>query len=60
MKKLEASIRGTFVVDKDAKPWTPDVAARAVFGMSLDDLIRDIRENRGGKYDCLYIEDGAH
>lgn len=55
MKKQTTEIRGTFVIDKDAKPWTPEVAARAVFGMSLEDLIKDIRENRGGKYDDLYI-----
>lgn len=60
MEKQETEIRGTFVIDKDAKPWTPEVAAHAVFGMSLDDLIKDIRKNRGGKYDSLYIEDGAH
>lgn len=59
MKKQEAEIRGTFVIDKNAKPWTPEVAVRAVFGMSIDDLIKDIRENRGGKYDDLYIKDGA-
>jgi len=58
MKKQETEIHGTFVIDKNAKPFTPDVAARAVFGMSLDDLIKDIRENRGGKYDSLYINAG--
>ncbi|MBW7572422.1 hypothetical protein [Caproiciproducens faecalis] len=55
MKKQTTEIRGTFVINKEAKSWTPEVAARAVFGMSLEDLIKDIRENRGGKYDDLYI-----
>lgn len=59
MGKKETEIRGKFVTDEDARPWTPETAARAVFGMSLNDLIKDIRENRGGKYDGLYIKDGA-
>lgn len=57
MKDSKTGIRGTFVVDKSAKPWTPEVAAHAVFGMPLDDLIKDIQENRGGKYDSLYISE---
>ena len=48
MEKQKTEIHGTFVIDKDAKPWTPEVAARAVFGMSL--------KNRNGKYDNLYIK----
>jgi hypothetical protein len=56
MEKQKTEIHGTFVIDKDAKPWTPEVAARAVFGMSLNDLIKDIRKNRNGKYDNLYIK----
>lgn len=56
MNNQKTEIRGTFVIDKDAKPWTPETAARAVFGMSLEELIKDIQENRGGKYDSLYIK----
>ncbi|HCM22821.1 MAG TPA: hypothetical protein DHW78_00640 [Ruminococcaceae bacterium] len=56
MAKQKIKIHGTFVIDKDARPWTPDVATHAVFGISLKDLIKDIQENRGGKYDNLYIK----
>ena len=60
MKRQETEIRGTFVIDKNATPFTPDLAARIFFGMSLDRLIEDIKKNPGGKYDDLYINDGAH
>ena len=53
---MEPEIRATFVIADNAQPWTPEVAARAVFGMSLSDLIRDIQVNRNGKYDNLYID----
>lgn len=53
---MKHEIHATFVVADNAKPWTPEVATRAVFGMSLSDLIRDIHENRDGKYDGLYVD----
>lgn len=59
MGKKVTEICGKFVIDENARPWTPETAVHAVFGMSLSDLIKDIRENRGGKYDDLYIKDGA-
>jgi|GEM_PF-1886062 hypothetical protein len=60
MVKQETEIHGTLVIDKNAKPFTPDLAARIFFGMSLDKLIEDIKKNPGGKYDDLYINDGTH
>jgi len=51
----QSEIRGTLVIDKNAKPLTPDLAARIFFGMSLDRLIEDIKKNPDGKYDDLYI-----
>lgn len=41
-----------FVVEK--KPLNPGQVVAGVLGVSLDDLITAIRENRGGQYDHLY------
>jgi predicted ATP-grasp superfamily ATP-dependent carboligase len=60
VEKQETKIHGTFVIDKNARQWTPEVAVHAVFGMSLKNLIKDIQENRDGKYDSLYIKGEAH
>lgn len=48
----------TFQFEENASPCTPEIVARSVFGISLTNLIRDIRENRGGKYNDLF-EDNA-
>jgi len=53
---MKPDIRVTFAIADNAKPWTPEIAARAVFGMSLVDLIRDIQVNHNGKYNSLYID----
>jgi len=45
--------------EKGAGPCNPEIVARSVFGVSLADLIRDIRENRGGKYNNLYAQKGT-
>ena len=47
--------KGEIVIDPNAKPFTPEVATRCILGMSLQELVKEIRENRGGKYDGLYI-----
>lgn len=47
-------IKGDIRVSPDAEPLTADRLIRALFGMPLDQLVRDIRENREGKYDGLY------
>ena len=52
---MENTSKGKMVIDTNAKPLTPETAIRCVFGISLDSLIRDIRENKGGRYDSLYI-----
>jgi len=56
VKIQQSEIRGSLVINKNAKPLTPDLAARIFFGMSLDRLIEDIKTNPGGKYDDLYIK----
>lgn len=45
------------IIDKEAVPLTPDTLVRALFGMPIDRLVKDIRENRDGKYDCLYRDE---
>lgn len=49
-----------FVVEQK-KPLNPGQVVLCVLGVSLDDLITAIRENRGGQYDHLYKqkENGA-
>lgn len=51
----EATFRGTFVVTS-GEPLTPEQAVMGIFGMSFDRLVREIIENRGGRYDRLYTE----
>lgn len=53
--KLEDKSKGEIVIDLNAKPFTPEVAVQCVFGMSLKEFAKDIRENKGGKYNSLYI-----
>lgn len=33
---------------------TPQQIVMGTMGISLEQLINDIRENRNGRYDCLY------
>ena len=47
-------IKGNIRVSPDAEPLTADRLIRALFGMPLDQLVKDIRENREGKYNRLY------
>lgn len=47
-------IKGNIRISPDAEPLTADRLTRALFGMPLDQLVKDIQENREGKYDGLY------
>jgi len=51
-KKISRKVQ----IATDAKPLTAEIAADALFGMSLAELVRKISENRGGKYNDLYEE----
>lgn len=42
-----------FLVAEDRK-LTPQQMVIGVMGISLDELINAIRENRDGRFDCLY------
>lgn len=42
-----------FLVAKDRK-LTPQQMTVGVMGISLEQLINEIRENRDGRFDCLY------
>jgi hypothetical protein len=54
MKKAEP--RGEVIIRGDAKPLTPDLASRILFGLPLAELIKDIQSNPGGKYDDLLVK----
>jgi len=45
---------GKVIISPDAKKLTYDELCRCVTGMSLNDFIKAIRENKDGKYDSLY------
>lgn len=47
---------GEVIVQSDAKALTPDLASRIFFGMPLDELVKDIQGNPGGKYNDLFAE----
>lgn len=47
-------IKGNIRISPDAEPLTADRLIRALFGMPLDQLVKDIRENQEGKYNRLY------
>lgn len=51
---ISVPIKGNIRVSPDAEPLTADRLIRALFGMPLDQLVKDIRENREGKYNRLY------
>ena len=53
-------VKGDIRVSPDAEPLTADRLIRALFGMPLDQLVKDIRENREGKYDGLYSQKEAN
>ena len=48
-------VRGKVIIVSDAKKLNNDELCRCLTGMSLNDLIKAIRENRNGKYDSLYV-----
>lgn len=37
------------------KPRTPDEQMRAIRGISIDDFVRELKRNDGGKYDKIFI-----
>ena len=51
---ISVPVKGDIRVSLDAEPLTADRLIRALFGMPLDQLVKDIRENREGKYNRLY------
>lgn len=42
-----------FIINRPARMHPKDVVP-GVMGISLEQLINQIRENRNGQYDCLY------
>ena len=50
----EAQSKCTWRISPDARPMTYDDIAFLLFGMTLEELVHEIRENRDGKYDLAY------
>lgn len=46
-----------FVLAPDAKPLTIEHISQMFFGMPFADAVRDIKDNRNGKYDDMWISD---
>jgi len=55
VKKLDMKM----VIDPNAKPMTPDLLIRILFGKSMKEFVQEIRENKDGKYDNLFVKDEA-
>ena len=47
------------VFAQPSRPPTADEAATAIYGVSLDKLVRAILENKDGQFDRLYTKQGS-
>lgn len=47
--------QGVFIVNPPKTKPTPDSITRGIFGISVEQLIKEIQTNKDGKYDCLYV-----
>lgn len=54
---MNNKIKGTVVISKDAKELTTDILVRCIFGKSFDSFVNEIKENKNGKYDFLYVSE---
>lgn len=46
--------KGRVVIDRFVPPISHDEVCKEIYGLSLAELIKDIKLNPGGKYDRLY------
>lgn len=49
--------KGRLVLDPNAVPFTPELFAQTFFGMSTEELVNAMIENRGGEFDAIYKTD---
>lgn len=47
----------TFTHPKEYTPEVMDDLVHLLTGQSLSDFVREVQQNKGGKYDALYEED---
>lgn len=47
-------VKGSIRISPNAEPLTADRLIRALFGMPIDQFVKDIQENHNGKYNRLY------
>ena len=52
---IDQDVGGTMIIHQSPNP-DPNAIVIGVFGISLNQFIRDIQLNSGGKYDELYKE----
>ncbi len=50
------SIKGRVVINPDIK-FTDDDICCLLLGLNMEQLVRDIQLNKGGKYDELYVKE---
>ena len=53
----ENTPKGKICIDNNSRKMSEDELCRMAFGLSFEQLILAIRNNKGGKYDCLYAKD---
>lgn len=47
------------IITPPSRPPTAQEAAKAIYGVSANELVRAILNNEGGKYDKLYTKPGV-
>lgn len=53
--KAREPLKCEFVICDTEKTMEPEEIVRGIFGISIQQLIKDIQLNKDGKYDALYI-----
>ena len=54
MKKQQPPVMRVQRIDQEKKR-TPDQQMRAIRGMSIDDFIKALQRNEGGRYDGIFL-----
>lgn len=47
------------IITPPSRPPTAQEAVKAIYGVSIDELVRAILNNKDGKYDKLYSKQGS-
>ena len=52
----ERQIKGRVIINSEIQ-FTDDDICFFLFGMNMEQLVKDICDNKGGKYDNLYVKE---